>query len=225
MPSTGTSRSSSSLRSDGASASYTDAGPPESTIPLGFRSRSRSSGTSCASSSEKTPHSRMRRAISCEYCPPKSRTRTSSVATGRSSTTAADEVVARLLIQLAHRRGNLGLAVRAHAHMLLALKLLALTLKRGGDHHLCAVERRNVLVAARRHRGPERAEQVEAAVVLVRRAEEDLLKTAVLKRRHSRSPRQRGMERCHAPMEAAAGRLVCASERRGDHHGVGAARE
>ena len=39
-------------------------------------------GMSWGSSSLKTPHSRMRRAISCEYWPPKSRTRTSSVAVG-----------------------------------------------------------------------------------------------------------------------------------------------
>ena len=39
---------------------------------------SSSTGTSCGSSSEKTPHSRIRRAISCEYWPPKSSTRTSS---------------------------------------------------------------------------------------------------------------------------------------------------
>ena len=40
-------------------------------------------GVSCGSSSAKTPHSRIRRAISCEYCPPKSRTSTSSRATCR----------------------------------------------------------------------------------------------------------------------------------------------
>ena len=59
-----------------------------------------------------------------------------------------------------------GLAVRAHADRLLALELLALGLQRRRDHHLGAVERGDVLVAAGRHRGPQRAHQVEGAVVL-----------------------------------------------------------
>ena len=42
-----------------------------------------SSGVSLGRSSANTPHSRIRRAISCEYCPPKSRTSTSSRADAR----------------------------------------------------------------------------------------------------------------------------------------------
>ena len=90
--------------------------------------RSSSSGASCGSSSEKTPHSRMRRAISWEYWPPKSSTSTSSVAArgAERSTPAAAVPATGLLIQRGDRRGDLGLAVRAHADVLLALELLAL---------------------------------------------------------------------------------------------------
>ena len=49
--------------------------------PAAGAARIRSRSASCGSSSAKTPHSRMRRAISCEYWPPKSRTRTSSRST------------------------------------------------------------------------------------------------------------------------------------------------
>ena len=58
-------------------------GPPESTSAAGAARGSRSRSVSCGSSSEKTPHSRIRRAISCEYWPPKSSTRTSSCAVSR----------------------------------------------------------------------------------------------------------------------------------------------
>src|SRR5207253_6331743 len=50
------------------------------TNPFGFRSRIFSIEVLAGSSSANTPHSRIRRAINCEYCPPKSRTRTSSTA-------------------------------------------------------------------------------------------------------------------------------------------------
>ena len=50
----------------------------------------------------------------------------------------------------------------------------------GRDHHLGAVERRDVLVAAGGHRGAQAADQVERAVVLVGGPEQDLLERAVL---------------------------------------------
>src|SRR5215210_495679 len=123
MPSTGTPSSSSSGRSGGAPSAYTEAGPPDSTMPRGLRRSSSPSGTSCARSSENTPHSRIRRAISWEYWPPKSSTRTSSVVV-RSGAAATEGVAALLLIQLVDRRRDLGLAVRPHAHVLVALQLL-----------------------------------------------------------------------------------------------------
>src|SRR5436190_8944776 len=92
MPSTGMPSSSKSFRSFGAPSAYTDAGPPERIRPRGLRRLMSSTSTVCGSSSEKTPSSRTRRAISCEYWPPKSRTSTSSVADFRGSCAAAPSV-------------------------------------------------------------------------------------------------------------------------------------
>src|SRR5688572_20634826 len=120
-------------------------------------------------SSLNTPSSRIRRAISCEYWPPKSRTRTSSAAAATSgavasvatisgsapgtllsgtwtlsvtvgSCVAASAAAERLLIRGENSRFDVGLAVRAHPHVLLLLELLALGLQRRRDHHLGAVE-------------------------------------------------------------------------------------
>ena len=78
------------------------------------------------------------------------------------------------------------------------------------------------LVAAGRHAGAQRAEQVERAVVLVRRAEEDLLEGALDPGLHARAARQLGVEGGHAPVIAAAGRFAGRGQRRADHDGVGA---
>src|SRR6185437_4799880 len=67
----------------------------------------------------------------------------------------------------------------AHAHALLALKLLALGLERGRDQQLGAVELGNVAVSARRHRRTQRAHQVEGAVVLAGRTPDDFLNRSV----------------------------------------------
>src|SRR4051795_1498895 len=82
MPSTGMPSSSSAVSSFGAPSAYTLAGPPERMSPFGRRETISSIGTWWGSSSLKTPLSRTRRAMSCEYCPPKSRTTTSSTADG-----------------------------------------------------------------------------------------------------------------------------------------------
>src|SRR5579884_937279 len=65
----------------GAPSEYTEAGPPERMSACGLRARIASGEIVCPTSSEYTRASRTRRAISCAYWPPKSRTRT-----GRSST-------------------------------------------------------------------------------------------------------------------------------------------
>src|SRR5436190_4539375 len=88
MPSTGMPSSSSSGSSFGAPSAYTDAGPPDRIRPLGLRRRTSSAPTWWGSSSENTPHSRTRRAMSWEYCPPKSRTTTSSTARGARTSVA-----------------------------------------------------------------------------------------------------------------------------------------
>src|SRR5215211_8779046 len=241
MPSTGMSSSSSSRRSFGAPGAYTEAGPPDRTRAAGRRARMASSDVSCGSISAKTPQSRIRRAINWEYCPPKSRTSTSSrsAATARSSgvisLTAGEAGSAGSpgassraatpwsLIRSCHPRGNHRTAVRAHADRLLTLELLALGLQRRRDHHLGALEVADVLVAAGGHRGTQRADQVERAVVFVGGAVEDLVERAVLDGRHASPPRQRRMERRHPPVVATARSFLGPRERRADHHRVGAA--
>src|ERR1017187_6802655 len=73
MPSTGTPSFSSLGSAAGASASYTDEGPPERMRPSGFSARISAIGAVQGSTTEKTFSSRIRRAISCVYCEPKSR--------------------------------------------------------------------------------------------------------------------------------------------------------
>src|ERR1700731_144083 len=68
-----------------------------------------------------------------------------------------------------------------HAHALVTLQRLALGLQRRRDHDLSPVELGEVLVTAGRHRSPQPAEQVERAVVLPRRANQDLLERSVLR--------------------------------------------
>src|SRR5215217_3282563 len=219
MPSTGIPSSSSAGSSRGAPSAYTEAGPPDRISPFGLRRRTSSTPTWCGSSSENTPHSRTRRAISCEYWPPKSSTRTSSCATARSSASSstgcsattpepwpADKRSSRVSVSVRDKRHRS--AARGHADRLLALQLLALRLQRRRDHQLGPIELGDVLVAAGRHRGPQRAHQIECAVVLARGAGDDLLQRAVLGRAHPRAARERRVERRHAPVEAVAGRLV-----------------
>src|SRR3954453_17775303 len=212
MPSTGMPSSRRSARSSGAPSEYTDAGPPDSTSAAGRGSFMRSKPVVCGSSSAKTPHSRIRRAISCEYWPPKSRTRTSSWAGSgagaRISPPTPEAAVARpSVIADGYRLGDDGAAVPAHPHRLLVLEPLALGLERRRDHHLGPLEVADVLVAGRRHRGAKGADQVEGAVVLVGRAEQDLLEAPVLLGRDPRPARKRWMKRRHPPVEAAAGSL------------------
>src|SRR5580700_11928135 len=73
MPSTGTPSSKMRRSAGGASLSYTDHGAPESTMPTGAQLLTSSSEAVQGSTMEKTFCSRMRRAMSCVYCAPKSR--------------------------------------------------------------------------------------------------------------------------------------------------------
>src|SRR5215211_457803 len=240
MPSTGMSSSSSSERSSGAPSEYTDAGPPDSTSAAGRRSLMRSKSVVCGRSSANTPHSRILRAISWEYCPPKSRTSTSSrAACGGRTATVSEETVSVPVTPLAavgvagtaapsviadgYSGCDSGPSVGPHAHGLLALELLALGLKRGRDHHLSTLEVADVLVSTRCHGCPQGSNEVEGAVVLLRRAEQDMLQGAVPDRRHPGPAWEGWMECRHAPMESAARRLLGAGEGRADHDRVGAA--
>jgi hypothetical protein len=74
MPSTGRPMSNNAGSQVGAPASDTLLGPPDKMIPAGARARIWSAGVSDDQISEYTDSSRRRRAISCVYCEPKSRT-------------------------------------------------------------------------------------------------------------------------------------------------------
>src|SRR5712691_4803948 len=101
MPSVGTPSENSSGSIRGAPSAYTDAGPPLKIKACGFRARTWSGVTLCGTSSEYTRHSRTRRAISCEYCPPRSTTRTGRSSGGASATgsrtTSPTAIVRRVL--------------------------------------------------------------------------------------------------------------------------------
>src|SRR3972149_829244 len=87
----------------------------------------------------------------------------------------------------------------AHPHALVPLVGLALGLDRGGHHQLGLLELLDRRVAGRGHRGGERAEEIERAIVLVRRSHEYLLEGGDLLGPNASSARERRMERGHAP--------------------------
>src|SRR5438067_5240221 len=100
MPSVGTPRVRTSRATRGALSAYTDAGPPERINACGLRARTCCAVIVCGTSSEYTRASRTRRAISCEYWPPRSTTRTgrsSAGASGSATTSASAPVIRRLL--------------------------------------------------------------------------------------------------------------------------------
>src|ERR1700674_4810639 len=74
MPSTRTPSCSTWGSHNGASLSYTELGPPDKTMPTGSSAQISSSFAVHGRTAENTCCSRMRRAISCVYWPPKSRT-------------------------------------------------------------------------------------------------------------------------------------------------------
>src|SRR5256884_179814 len=147
-----------------------------------------------------------RLAMSWAYWAPKSTTRTvSNSVTGRPPD--------------AGRPGPLV----THAHLLGPLEALALGLERGGHHDLRLLELLHRLVAARRHGRAQGAEQVQAAVVLVGRAEEDLLERAPDLGPHPGPSGQGGVEGGHAPVVAPTRGLVRRGQRGADHDRVGPA--
>src|SRR6185437_12353283 len=79
MPRIGTSSANTCPGARGESASTTDSGPPERITPFGANFAISPGSWSHAQISQYTPISRIRRAISCVYCDPKSRMRILSV--------------------------------------------------------------------------------------------------------------------------------------------------
>src|ERR1700730_16681500 len=100
--------------------------------PLGLRRATSAAPRWCGRSSENTPHSRTRRAISCEYCPPKSRTTISSISERGGGADPARRT--SLVAELVSDSGGRHSLARTHSDPLLTLEMLALGLKRWGDH-------------------------------------------------------------------------------------------
>src|SRR5919201_1106513 len=108
MPSVGMPSSNSPGSTRGAPSAYTDAGPPLRISACGLRARTWSAVTPWPTSSEYTRHSRTRRAISCAYCPPRSRT-----STGRSSgaRSGSGRTLAPIVRRLLRDRHVVGMAL------------------------------------------------------------------------------------------------------------------
>src|SRR5438270_10573697 len=103
MPSVGMPSSKTRGSTCGASSAYTDAGPPLRMSAYGLRARTASGEIVCPTSSEYTRHSRTRRAISCEYCPPRSTTSTGlSSGPGNGTTFAGSAAIVRRLFRDRH---------------------------------------------------------------------------------------------------------------------------
>src|SRR5580765_6988659 len=96
MPSVGIPSRNSDGSTCGAPSAYTDAGPPERISAAGLRATTSAGETRCETSSEYTRATRTRRAISCEYWPPRSTTRTGR-SSGSASARGSATIVRRVL--------------------------------------------------------------------------------------------------------------------------------
>src|SRR5919204_2751504 len=143
MPSVGTPSSKIPGSTRGAPSAYTDAGPPLRITACGLRARTWSAVTPWPASSEYTRHSRTRRAISCAYCPPRSRTSTGRSSGARSGSGRTLAPIVRRLFRDRHVVG------------------MALAQAGGGDadelRPLHLLDRRRAAVA---HRLPEAADEL-----------------------------------------------------------------
>src|SRR5438128_8357879 len=164
--------------------------PPRSTVSM---------GSVHDRISEYTDSSRMRRAINCVYCPPKSMI---AILSGASTIRPAPLPRAAELLGL--------------------LEDLAFGLDRRRDDQLGLLQLPDVAGAHRAHAGANGADEIERAVLGERRPEEDLLQRPRDAHADPGTTRQVLMWRRHAPVIAAAGRLDRPGERGADHHGVGA---
>src|SRR5437588_7605670 len=196
MPSTGMPRPKIPGSAWWAPASYTLRGPPERMIPFGERRRTSSAEMEAGTISERTRHSRTRRAMSWAYWAPKSTTRTVS-------------------------KSDMGSGPLAHS--LLALQVLALAGDGRGDDDLRLLELLDRGVATGGGRERQGPEEVHRAVVDRGRAEQDLLEGPLGAGGHPDTSGQGGMEACHAPVVATTGSLYRPGEGRTDHDRIGPA--
>src|SRR5215470_12980840 len=152
MPSTGIPASNSAFGGSGAPSSYTLDGPPESTIPRYPPRSTVSSGSAHERISEYTESSRIRRAINCVYCPPKS-----------------------MMAILSGVSTMLGGALPRAAELLGLLEDLAFGLDRRRDDQLGLLELTDVAGSHRAHARANGADQVERSILGEGRPEKDLL--------------------------------------------------
>src|SRR4051812_22243733 len=227
MPRIGIPRSNTCFGMVGAPSSYTEDGPPDSTMPTGSIARSFESSGSLASVygwiSQYTACSRIRRAISCVYCDPKSRTTTTWCLAMVPCAPLLEPVV----------RSFLG-----DDHV---VDVTLAEPRRGNPHELrLGVEVRDRRATEIAHRGAQPADQLVqrlAQRALVRHATLDAfgnqlrrrldvgLEVAVLRpflHRADRSHAAIRLIRAALIQDDLARRLVGTGEQRTDHHGVGA---
>src|SRR5829696_2373038 len=251
MPSVGTPSSKIRGSTCGAPSAYTDAGPPERTSATGFRRRSSSAEAACETSSEYTRASRTRRAISCEYCPPRSTTSTgrSSVAggTSRFPQTPSTGPLSRTGGCAAGRRATTSAPVIRS--VLRDRDVVRVRLAHAGTRdpdearRLERLDRRGAAVA---HRLPQAADELvqharerplvgDAALDPLRHEFLHVLHVALEVAILREPARLHRAERAHAAVllhtlprlrqDDVAGRLVGAGEHRAEHHRVGAPRD
>src|SRR5690606_24168594 len=94
----------------------------------------------------------------------------------------------------------------------------------GGDDDLDTLELLEIGVPRRRHRPPQRTDEVHATIRLRRRAEEQLLERRERADLHPGAARQLRVVRLGTPVPAAAGGLLGARERRAEHDRIRAHR-
>src|SRR5712692_1365564 len=140
----------------------------------------------------------MRRAMSCVYCAPKSRTAILS------AVSTDDPRLPRT------------------TQLLRLLENLPFSLDRRSDDQLRLLQLPDTLSADRAHARPDGADEVEGAVLGERRTEQDLLERARDADADTGAAGQVLVRRRHAPVIAAARRLDGTGEGGADHDGVGA---
>src|SRR5918997_5562755 len=111
----------------------------------------------------------------------------------------------------------------AHPDALGALLELALRFQRRRVHDLGLLELLDVLVAGSRHAHPQSAHEVQGAVVLMGRADQDLFERPRGSGADTGAAREGGVEGRHAPRVTPTRRLFGLGEGAAEHDGVGPA--
>src|SRR5581483_6004459 len=248
MPSVGMPSSKTPGSTFGAPSAYTDAGPPDRISARGLRARISSGVARCETSSEYTRASRTRRAISCEYCPPKSTTNTPLSFAGVGKAATCSFLAGSVEPTPARAKGSRASGAAVIRRILRDRDVVRVRLAQPGarDAHelrfLQSLDRRRAAVAHRLAKAADELVQHTRERPLVRHAPLDALRhelldildvaleIAVLRE----AARFHGSERPHAAVllealalgvDDVARRLVRAGEHAADHHGVRARRD